>query len=201
MLMVALKGCILELNSGESLGLAAGDVVVLEDVLKPGHKVKPMEHGEISVLFLTLPHPYYHTGKEHSSLPSTFVSPSGRRDPCPNDPDVNAELLGPSKPLGASLIQSTWSVQKIRRLCLGIFGLSVSTLAADFLGKTAPLWLAVGIGGTSFVAAVTWATVTGGDALLTNLDLFFERRKLFAPDVDEHPTYLETPDIELDDAQ
>ena len=200
MLMVALKGCILELNSGESLGLAAGDVVVLEDVLKPGHKVKPLEHGEISVLFLTLPQPYYHTGKEHSSLPNTFISPSIRRDPCPSDPDVTPELLGRSKPLEGSPIQSTWSTQKVRRLCLGIFGLSVSTLAADFLGKTAPLWLAVGIGGTSFVVAVTWATVTGGDALLTHLDLFFERRKLFSPSFDEQSTDVQTPDMELVDA-
>ncbi|GKY96480.1 hypothetical protein MPSEU_000607400 [Mayamaea pseudoterrestris] len=193
-LMIALNACLLELNSGESLALAAGDVILLEDVLKPGHKIKPLEHNEISVMFLTLPVPYYHTGLDHLSLPSTFVSPSSQRDPCPSDPNAAPELLK-SRVQNARLpLQSVWTMQRIRRLCLGIFGLSVSTLAADFLGKTAPLWLAVGIGGTSFVTAVTWGIVTGGDRLLTHVDWLLEKRKLNASFADDIASDLASSD-------
>jgi hypothetical protein len=176
--MVALNGCLLELNSGESLALAAGDVILLEDALKPGHKVKPLEHNDLRVLYLTLPDPYYHTGKEHLSLPASFVLPTTKKGPCPNNPYVIAEVIGQPKEQMSLVPNTVWTAQRIRRVCLGIFGLSVSTLAADFMGKTAPLWLAVGIGGTSFVVAVTWSVVTGGDALLSHLIMLLEKRKL-----------------------
>lgn len=197
--MVALNGCLLELNSGESMTLAAGDVVLLEDVLKPGHKVKPSDHGEISVLFMTLPQPYYHTGKDHLSLPNTFVEPSRRRDPCPTsgaDADDTPALMGNLDDRNRSSMESSWTTQQMRRIILGIFGLSVSALAADWLGKVAPLWVAVGIGGTCFVTGVTWAIINTGDALMTHFDVYMEKRKLQLQTEDENLVIDLKPPVE-----
>jgi hypothetical protein len=193
-LLVAMKGCIVELNSGETLSMEPGECVLLEDVMKPGHRVKPLEHGEISVLFLTLPESYYHVGKEHLSLPSSFIAPIASRDPCPIDRPTTPELTTQSEQLDPSLLLSAWTVRRVRRFCLAIFGLSVSTLAADFLGKTAPLWLAVGIGGTSFVTAVTWAIVAGGDSLLSYFDFLFEKRKLQSSSAESYEV-LDAPEM------
>lgn len=193
--MVALRRCLLELNSGETMTLAAGDLVLLEDVLKPGHKVKPLEQGDISVLFLTLPQPYYYTGKEHLSLPSSFVAPSKRINPCPS----TAELVGaaPSSSSGSmkaniASMKDELTTQQTRTIFLAILGLSVSTIAVDFLGRTAPLWLAVGIGGTSFVAGGTWAITKCGNALLTSLDELLEKRKLEMIQDEDETTSLKT---------
>lgn len=77
--------------------------------------------------------------------------------------------LGPVSPLQEG---------KIRKFLLGAVGLSLTTLMADFLGKVAPLWVAVGIGGTTFVAGGTYATVQGGDYLWTYMETWRERRRL-----------------------
>jgi hypothetical protein len=86
-------------------------------------------------------------------------------------PDISAMVQQPFQP-------EFWDGRRIRMLILGTIGLSLSTLAADFLGKTAPLWLAVGIGGTCFVAGSTYGITMAGDYLLTQLQLWFERRRL-----------------------
>ena len=77
--------------------------------------------------------------------------------------------LGPVSPLQEG---------KVRKFLLGAVGLSLTTLMADFLGKVAPLWVAVGIGGTTFVAGGTYATVQGGDYLWTHVETWRERRRL-----------------------
>jgi len=62
-------------------------------------------------------------------------------------------------------------------VALGIAGLSLSTIVADFLGKTAPLWLAVGVGGLFFVVSTTVGTVVLGEAAANSFQAWqFQRR-------------------------
>jgi hypothetical protein len=181
-LAVALTPVVVELNSGESLTLRVGQVILLEDVLKPGHKIRPLEKNhELLMLFLTLPQQYYATGINQISLPASFLTPTKRKDPCPNV--RNGEIDRGEMAVDSSGAELTagpmpWTAKRIRKVTLALIGVSLSTLAADFMGKTFPLWLAVGIGGTSFVAGATWAIVTGGDFLFTTADVWLERRKL-----------------------
>lgn len=188
-LVVALSPLAMDLNSGESHNFSAGSVILLEDVLLPGHKMRPLQNSGqgVQVLFLTLPQQHTHTGKKHISLPPSFLA--HRVDPCPNqhpndawsESSADGSLVDSSvspPPKLSIKPRFSWSPHYVRRVVLGLLGLSMSTLAADFLGKTAPLWLAVGVGGTCFVAAGTWVVTVGGDALLTALEVWRERRRL-----------------------
>ena len=209
-LVVTLSDVAMELNSGASKDFPAGSVILLEDVLLAGHKMRPLHNNGVSgvsVLFLTLPQPFVHTGREHISLPTSFLKPAVRDDPCPNkhpesvDGDAtgaesnnkNASTNGNSA--GTEILLSSpldgaepsledrpfpWTGRQVRRTAFALVGVSLSTLAADFLGKTAPLWLAVGVGGTCFVAAGTWAIASGSDALWMAVQWNLERRKLGA---------------------
>ena len=84
---------------------------------------------------------------------------------------------GTTKSDGAGLVAPLRD-GKVRKLLLGAVGVSLSTLMADFLGKVAPLWLAVGIGGTCFVVGGTIGIVQGGDYLLTEIEMWQERKRL-----------------------
>jgi hypothetical protein len=211
-LVVTLSPIAMDLNSGETREFHAGSVILLEDVLIAGHKMRPLANSRegVSVLFLTLPHQFVHTGRDHISLPASFLKPAHRDDPCPDEhapgdssgassllknetdrlPAGDAEdeasavssldLMLKSSGTGLSFLIP----RKVRRGLLAVFGLSLSSLVADFLAKTAPLWLAVGVGGTCFVAAGTWAMAVGGDALWMAFELQLERRRLGATSVD-----------------
>jgi hypothetical protein len=65
---------------------------------------------------------------------------------------------------------------------------------ADFLCKTAPLWLAVGVGGGCFVAASTYSFCQAGDALWTAAEVWYYQRKL-----GESPSSSTTLDDEDED--
>jgi len=198
-LAVALSPLAVDLNSGETQNFAAGDVILLEDVLLPGHKMRPLHtsHG-VSLLFLTLPEQHTRTGKDSVSLPPALFK--RRTDPCPGEhPEGSAEVGSTSNRLtrvdttsslgsiDADSLMSPgntfwWTSRQVRRLALAVVGMSLSTLAADFLGKTAPLWLAVGVGGTCFVGGGTWAFTALGDALWTAVQVGMEKRKLHTND-------------------
>jgi hypothetical protein len=195
-LVVALSPYIMELNSGETLEFRVGDVVLLEDCLRPGHRMRPLRSGgpnNLRALFLTLPQQHYHIGKQHFSLKKAVMRSQA---PCEvrqveDDlrelesfvgivPPKTTKMIAPDI---SSMVQQPfqpefWDGRRIRMLVLGTIGLSLSTLAADFLGKTAPLWLAVGIGGTCFVAGSTYSITMAGDYILTQLQLWIERSRL-----------------------
>ena len=170
-LAVALSPLQLELNSGVSKRIEAGQVILLEDVLLPGHKMRPLGH-ELKVMFLTLPHQYYHSGKHHMSLERQMRNAP---DPCP-DPDVVPERKAWLR---------VWSPRKARLAVTAVMSLSLSTLAANFLGKVAPLWLAVGVGGTCFVAAATYGMVETADRAWTAVEVWREKRLLSIRSSDE----------------
>lgn len=161
-LAIALKPFAMELDSGERMQFHAGDVILLEDALRPGHRIVVSESNVLSILFVTLRYPHYHTGQQHLSLKTARNSDT----PCPIQD-------GGSKPIVPS-----FDGRKLRLLILGTMGLSISTLVADFLGKTAPLWLAVGVGGTCFVAGSTYGITVLVDRMLNTAEVWWERRQL-----------------------
>jgi hypothetical protein len=172
-LTIALSPLVIELNSGESQTFEAGDVILLEDVLLPGHRMRSVS-GVLKVLYLTLPQDHYYTGKENVSL--NFRKSTS--DPCVDSLDAGKTKTEVYKTPSGSVIQNVWTPRRTRMAILGVISLSLSTLAVDFLGKTAPLWLAVGVGGTFFVIGSTVGLTVAGDALITAGEMRRERRKL-----------------------
>jgi len=145
--------------------IQSGEAVLLEDVLIAGHKVRPVSnHHPVRVMFLTLRKTHYSTGKDIISISSSYRNSN---DPCPV-PDGTRS----NPPL-----QHVERNARILRVALGIAGLSLSTIVADFLGKTAPLWLAVGVGGLFFVVSTTVGTVVLGEAAANSFQAWqFQRR-------------------------
>ncbi len=170
-LAIALSPLVIELNSGEAQTFDAGDVILLEDVLLPGHRMRSVS-GVLKVLYLTLPQDHYYTGKENVSL--SFRKSTS--EPCVDSLDAGKTKQDVHRI--PSAIQNVWTPRRTRIAILGVISLSLSTLAVDFLGKTAPLWLAVGVGGTFFVIGSTVGLAIAGDALITAGELRRERRKL-----------------------
>lgn len=198
-LVIALSPILMELNSGEVNEFGAGSVILLEDVLLPGHKMKPAHNNGnqgVSLLFLTLPQQYIHTGREHTSLPKAFLKHKSRDDPCPTEHSGDLEELANRQveETGGTLPSSPTFTLNVRKVALSVLGLSMTTLAADFLGKTAPLWLAVGVGGTCFVVAGTWGIAVAGDALITAAQIWYERRRLGGAN-DAETQHDEGPDL------
>ena len=166
---VALSPLVLETNSGESKSIQPGQAILLEDGLSPGHKMVPVSHHEIQVLFLTLRQTHIHPGKERVSLPRSTATSTV--DPCPL-PNVNGDSR-------LQLLRRQNMVSNIlRRGLFGLTGLSFSTLMVDFLSKTAPLWLAVGVGGICFVTAGTLLAVWAGERTLVHIEVWLEQRQL-----------------------
>jgi hypothetical protein len=68
--------------------------------------------------------------------------------------------------------------QIVRRALFGGIGLGLTSLGAVFLGKVAPLWLSVGVGGLCFITGGTYATITCGEYMWQEVELALERRRL-----------------------
>jgi hypothetical protein len=210
-LVVALKRMEMTLNSGETKILKAGDVVLLEDVVSGGHKLKALEGFDMTYLLLTLPQHYHHVGRDQMALkrvttekidsPCEIVTPPKPHSNSGGSAFVNKQTIPKQEPKLSS--SNSWETiltgggggkdgqvvplrePKLRKLILGAFGFSLSALMADFLGKVAPLWLAVAIGGTCFVVGGTAAFVQGGDYLCSEIEMWQERRRLEIPGIDE----------------
>jgi hypothetical protein len=252
-LVVALSPVTIEVNAGEIQHFLPGDVILLEDVLRPGHKMRPSHQSsssgsgtsagsgsggthhhpaDVQLLFLTLPNPYHHMGKEHVSLAALGSNSQSRlalMNPCPNTvvpsgsisgisgssttsesdtmPELESSGTSASSSSGSGSATETGYAKDTSRtttthpfllyqppssplsqwlnhpdaarwVVLGVAGLSASTLVADFLGKTAPLWLAVGVGGGCFVAASTYCFCQAGNAVWTALEVWYQQRRL-----------------------
>jgi hypothetical protein len=214
-LVVALKRMEMILNSGETKQLKPGDVVLLEDVVSGGHKLKSLDNDfDMTYLLLTLPQHYHHVGRERMSLKKTVTTKS--TNPCKDSmwfkgeqkqqqqqPSSSAFVTKENR-LGSSWWESASDFNSVennkmmaaaplregqlRKLLFGAIGVSLSTLMADFLGKVAPLWLAVGIGGTCFVVGGTVGFVKGGDYLWTEVEMMVEKRRLAVPLTEEEET-------------
>jgi hypothetical protein len=144
-LLIPLKPLELLLNSGEEQAFQPGDVILLEDVIKGGHKIRS-QGEDLSALLLTLP--------QHVSLNS-----SRRAAFCQSS--SHSRIL-----------------PQIRKALFGGIGLGLSSLGAVFLGKVAPLWLSVGVGGLCFITGGTYATIMCGEYIWQEVELTLERQRL-----------------------
>jgi hypothetical protein len=189
-LAIALSPYRMELDSGEVWNGRAGDVILLEDAIRPGHRIVAADKQHaVSVLFVTLTKPHYHIGKQHLSLQKAIAK--SLPPPCP-DEYFNATThssANATDPLSETNVQTrdfvprkimagSWDMRRLRLIALGTVALSLSTLMADFLAKTAPLWLAVGIGGTCFVVGATYGLTVAAEYAFTTLDVWRERQRL-----------------------
>ena len=208
-LAVALSSLTVELDSGAHMNFVAGDAILFEDTIRPGHLLTVSKGStNLTVLLITLPNRHHHIGKQYLSIKAALKVYTPKSTPCliskPKDDIDNARLnfhsedaefetisttdssFNDSSNLAASpddVINSSTAIfsdtgRRIRIVLLGTIAFSLSTLMADFLGRTAPLWLAVGVGGTCFVLGSTYAITTFSDFLYTTLSLWHERRKL-----------------------
>jgi hypothetical protein len=191
-LAIALSPYRMELDSGEVWNGRAGDVILLEDAIRPGHRIVAADKQHaVSILFVTLTKPHYHIGKQHLSLQKAIAK--SLPPPCP-DEYLNVTTNSPSNATDPTQVSETnvqsrdfvprrimagsWDMRRLRLIALGTVALSLSTLMADFLAKTAPLWLAVGIGGTCFVVGATYGLTVAADYAFTTLDVWRERQRL-----------------------
>lgn len=181
-LLIPLKPLELLLNSGEQRLFEAGDVILLEDVLAAGHKIRsPNEHQDMSALLLTLPQHYHHVGKDRVSLTTS---------------NRNKAIVGCETSRDA-LIR-----ERIRKTIFAGIGLGLSSFFAVFLGKVAPLWLSVGVGGTCFIVGGTYATVQCGEYMWQEGELAVERRWLKAQyQQDEEEILLHQEELLLKEEQ
>jgi hypothetical protein len=163
-LLIPLAPLKLLLNSGEEQLFVPGNVILLEDVLQGGHKIQSPQNKDVSVMLLTLPQHYHHVGKDRVSLQTS----SGRNDDA-------IRVCGSSL---LALRSGQLLKQQIRQGIFAGIGLGLSGMMAFFLGKVAPLWLSVGVGGMCFMVGGTYATVTCGEYLWQEGELALERRRL-----------------------
>lgn len=171
-LVVPLTSLEIVLNSGEKRIFSKGDVILLENCLTGGHKLQGFEGEDMIVMILTLSFPYHHVGRERDSLSSIL---NWKQNPC---------KVGLGLPGDDNIFDNTGSTDTnekridSRRLGLGIFGAGLSLTLANFLGKVAPLKLAVFAGGGALTAGGTFTVIKVGEYGLDNLDLWHERRLL-----------------------
>ena len=193
-LLVALSPLEISLDSGQTQLFASGDVILLEDTISVGHKLKGIDNKDMTVMILTLTEPYHQVGKAKTSLTSILNKDGGgsqrwKISPCPNGLEfsrVEERGVGLGHQLGRLL--RTWQQPRsVRKYLLSVVGLSASSLLADFVGRVAPLWLAVLFGGGCFVAGGTLAFVRVGDKALNELEMWKEQRqlRLQGPDDDD----------------
>ena len=181
-LIVALTPLEIVLNSNEKRIFYPGDVILFENCLLGGHILQGHEGRDMIAMMLTLPHPYHHVGKERNSLSSIL---NWKQNPC----KTGLANRGGTSTDGSSTnlegididnILAKWTrlSQFRRRLGLGVIGAGLSLALADFLGKVAPIALAVAAGGGLVVAGGTFGVVKLGEYGLDELDFWQERRVL-----------------------
>jgi hypothetical protein len=190
-LVVPLTPVEIVLNSGTVQTFGPGDVVLLENVIAGGHKLQGHEKQDMICMLLTLPHPYYHIGKEKNSLQTIFEKTFWKQNPCktglsPTTPDSSSgeSCDGSSTSMQERDVRSSvlarWAgpPHAMRRVGLGVIGAGLSLAVADFLGKCAPFILAVAFGGGALVIGGTYGIIRLGEYGVDELEIWHERRLL-----------------------
>ena len=175
-LVIALTYLEVVLNSGQIQIFKPGDVILLEDVVSGGHKLKGHDQQDMTVMILTLPNHYHHVGKDKSSLHDIFVNMKKGSCPAGWQDFTSGKELTLAEKVGNAL--KRFQPRSMRRYLLTMVGLSISTLVGDFVGKVAPLWLTVVFGGGCFVAGGTYSFVKLGDKALNEIETWQERQQL-----------------------
>lgn len=178
-LVIALTTVEVELNSGTRRIFQPGDMILLEDVVSGGHKLKGHDNKDMTVMILTLPRHYHHLGKEKTSL-DHLTKKDYKKNPCKTELEKHEGENGVARKMGDAIrtLRPELSEGAVRRTILTSIGLTLSTIAGDFMGKVAPLWLAVLFGGGCFVAGGTIAFVRIGEYGINELEMYRERKQL-----------------------
>ena len=170
-LVVPLTPLDIHLNSGQARTFVPGDVILLENCLAGGHLLQGHEGRDMVVLLLTLPHPYHHVGRDRNSFSTIFTNGFWKQNPC-----TTGLQSKPPRRLDPARWSASYKLR--RRLGLGVIGAGISLALADFLGKVAPLALAVAAGGGLVAVGGTVGLVKLGEYGLDELDYWHERRQL-----------------------
>jgi len=178
-LVVPLTPMEIVLNSGQTRIFLPGDVILLENCLTGGHILQGHEGHDMVVMMLTLPHPYHHAGRDRNSLSSIFENNFWKQNPCKTGL-VNSDSENGASQRGRrnDLVRWSQTYKVRRRLGLGVIGAGISLALADFLGKVAPLALAVAAGGGLVAVGGTYGIVKLGEYGLDELEFWNERRLL-----------------------
>eukprot|EP00536_Pseudo-nitzschia_multiseries_P015997 jgi/Psemu1/44545/gm1.44545_g len=182
-LVVPLTPLEIVLNSGQTRIFRPGDVVLLENCLTGGHLLQGHGGQDMVVMLLTLPHAYHHAGKDRNALSSVFENGFWKQNPCKTGLVSNNNGGGggngeESESKSKLAIPWSRSSRVRRRLGLGVIGAGVSLATADFLGKVAPLALALAAGGGLVAVGGTYGIVRLGEYGLDELEFWHERRQL-----------------------
>ena len=191
-LVIPLTHVEIVLNSGVVQTFGPGDVILLENVIAGGHKLQGHEKHDMVCMLLTLPHPYYHIGKEKNSLQSIFEKTFWKQNPCktglsPTTPNSSSGDSCDGSTMSRmqerdvrSSVLARWAgpPRAMRRVGLGVIGAGLSLAVADFLGKCAPFILAVAFGGGALVVGGTYGIVKLGEYGVDELEIWHERRLL-----------------------
>eukprot|EP00934_Nitzschia_sp_Nitz4_P006326 Nitzschia sp. Nitz4//scaffold228_size32365//30205//31683//NITZ4_007912-RA/size32365-processed-gene-0.35-mRNA-1//1//CDS//3329542837//6316//frame0 len=198
-LLVALAPMEILLNSGQVQKFQPGDIILLEDVIDGGHILKaiPSNAGrpeDRTAMLLTLDQNYHHVGKDKTSLDRYIqralldndISTGG---PCPiGESSASSSTFSSMEgvvqnSLGLAAVrknfqqvQQTLQPFSMRRFSLAVVGLSLSTVLGDYMGKVAPLWLAVAFGGGCFVTGGTVLFVKMAETVWEEVEMWKERR-------------------------
>lgn len=175
-LIVALTPLDIVLNSGETQTFSPGDVILLEDVLSGGHKLKGHDKQDMKVMILTLPQHYTHVGKDKSSM--DHLLDKSVPSPCLMGTEESVVSPQQERKLTSKIQEAFKSLGLSRRKGLTAAGLSLSSISAFFVQKIAPVWLTVGFSGGCFVACGTAACVQLGEYGINEFELWKERRQL-----------------------
>uniref|UniRef100_A0A7S4SBC6 Transmembrane protein n=2 Tax=Ditylum brightwellii TaxID=49249 RepID=A0A7S4SBC6_9STRA len=178
-------------NKQESRVFQPGDVILLEDTMGKGHKMRALSSGEekgqygeerdLSVFMLTLPHHHHHHHeKGNSNIIANHMSVfglGGHPKPCENELDPAYTTLLPKRSDRNGGIINPFRRENIHKVLFGGIGASLSSVAVVKLFKVVPMLMSVGFGTACLVGGGTCAIVWGGEALMDEYSMRCEEKR------------------------
>uniref|UniRef100_A0A7S4SAD9 Uncharacterized protein n=1 Tax=Ditylum brightwellii TaxID=49249 RepID=A0A7S4SAD9_9STRA len=194
-------------NKQESRVFQPGDVILLEDTMGKGHKMRALSSGEekgqygeerdLSVFMLTLPHHHHHHHeKGNSNIIANHMSVFGlplkqhakNSKPCENVLDSTySDKVDDSKEPNIDVMgfyTSPFERFSPRRMVIGALGAGMTFGSAFWLAEVAPI-IPVCVGATCFVAGATCAAASLGEKIVDAYETARERKRFSASDLDE----------------
>jgi len=178
-------------NKQESRVFQPGDVILLEDTMGKGHKMRALSSGEekgqygeerdLSVFMLTLPHHHHHHHeKGNTNIIANHMSVfglGGHPKPCENELDPAYTTLLPKRSDRNGGIINPFRRENIHKVLFGGIGASLSSVAVVKLFKVVPMLMSVGFGTACLVGGGTCAIVWGGEALMDEYSMRCEEKR------------------------
>jgi hypothetical protein len=166
------KPITLELSSGESKILLPGSVVWLDpNVPSSSYRFVSNHEEDMTILSLTLPrHTPLHPPVLMKGSGTAASSSSSSSWPFFNTHSKNRMQGGDNDEQASQCWMFVENEPSWRRRGITIVGVAMSILIADWMGRVAPIWLSLGIGGGCWVIGGTWGFVQVMEPLLDRLE-------------------------------